>query len=160
MLMAQTASAGADSTWGVSAIVVFILAAVLGTVLLFLALLFRYLRASRQLLHDERMRSLEMGIPLEAPEVMQMQQKFLHNAFWISFWLVFSVPTAAFSAASSATRTVNGSLGVTIVIWSAAVTASAAAVICGTVLMIYSRRQTTDDGDEAPKLPKPISMPG
>lgn len=101
-------------------------------------MLFRQATENRKLLHAERMRSLEAGIPLNPPEQINVQAKFMHNAFWISFWIVFGVPSAAFSAASAASHE-NGSLGLRIVIWIGSALASIAAVVCATILMIHSR---------------------
>lgn len=53
--------------WAWLAILVLAGAALLCAFVLFMVLLFRHLHSSRQLLHTERMRSLEAGIPLEAP---------------------------------------------------------------------------------------------
>lgn len=64
----------------------------------------------------------------------------MHNAFWIAFWLIALVPSAAFSAAASATeggRTVSFVLAV----WFCAGAASIAAAACATVLMLASRRR-------------------
>ena len=36
-------------------------------------------------------------------ESTKRRQQYMHNAFWISFWMVFLVPSAAFSAAATAT---------------------------------------------------------
>ncbi|WP_425616759.1 hypothetical protein NA78x_000414 [Anatilimnocola sp. NA78] len=119
----------------------------------FLLLLFRQIRVSRQLLHTERIRSLEAGIPIEPAEGARMQAKFLHNAFWISFWLVFGVPSAAFSAASTATPS-SKTLALSIVIWVAATVASTAAVICAIILMINAGARQTSDTSGPPKFPK------
>jgi hypothetical protein len=150
MLLAQSSSTVTHSTWpammlgaGGGLMLVFIL---------FLVLLFRHLRTSRQLLHVERMRSLEAGIPLEAPEETKLQSKFQHNAFWISFWMVFSVPGAALSAASAATQT--SALALSILIWVVAAVVSVAAVVCAAILMIYSRGRRPDDADLLRRAPK------
>jgi hypothetical protein len=145
MLLAQSVATSASRFW--PAIVVMSVFALLGIIVLFLLLLFRYLRADRQMLNAERMRSLEAGFPLEAPEAAKTQAKFVHNAFWISFWLVFSVPAAAFSAASAATREWQGSTATSIVIWIAAAAASIAAVGCATALMLFTRFRKVDEGD-------------
>jgi hypothetical protein len=119
--------------------------AVLGVMVVFLVLLFRHLHSVRQLTHTERMRTLEAGFPLEAGEGTKAQAKFMHNAFWISFWLVFSVPAAALSAAATATGNVNGSTTLVALIWSGAVAASVAAVGGATVLMLNSQPRKTDE---------------
>ena len=145
MLLAQ--STETSTSWFWPAIGMAIGFAALGIIVLFLLLLFRHLRADRQMLNAERMRSLEAGFPLEAPEAAKILGKFVHNAFWISFWLVFSVPAAAFSAASAATREWQGSTATSIVIWIAAAAASIAAVSCATALMLFTRFRKVDEGD-------------
>lgn len=137
MLLAQAAPAG--SGWLVVALLVGAGLAVAALIVLGMLLIFRHSQADRKLTHTERMRSLEAGIPLEPTDAAKTQAKFLHNAFWISFWLVTAVPSAAFTAATTATQEMNRSLALAIVIWSGAAAASVAAVICATVLMIYSR---------------------
>lgn len=150
MLLAQSSLTITSQAWvailSVAVVVLFI-------TILFLWMLFRNVRSSRQLLHAERMRSLEVGFPLEAPEDAKLQSKFLHNAFWISFWMVFTVPTAALSAASASTQT-HASLALSIVIWITAGAVGIAAVVCAAVLMIHSRGRKADDGDEFRKIPK------
>jgi hypothetical protein len=108
----------------------------------FLVLILRHLRNSRQLRHLEQMRSLELGHPLTPPDPTKLDQKYMHNAFWIAFWLVVAVPSATFSGAASAMVKTGNSSTWGLVIWIAAGLASVAAVICATVLMIHSRRST------------------
>ena len=150
MLLAQAGLATTSQAWvailSVATVVLFI-------GVLSLVMLFRHVRSSRQLLHAERMRSLEAGFPLEAPEEAKLQAKFQHNAFWISFWMVFTVPTAALSAASASTQS-NASIALSIVIWIVAGAVGIAAVVCAAVLMIYSRARKADDGDGSRKMPK------
>lgn len=125
----------------------------------FLVLLFRHLHSVRQLAHLERMRSLEAGFPLEASDDAKMRAKFMHNAFWISFWLVVSVPGAAMSAASAGTAKVNGNVTLLAVIWSGAALASIAAVAGATVLMLNTRpRRSEEDANVAHKFSKPMKM--
>ena len=109
----------------------------------------RHARAKRELLHAERIRAIEAGLPWESPPLSPATKpesaqppgaKFMHNAFWISFWIVSGVPGAAFSAASAATKEFHADqLAIGIAAWSAAAVASVAAVVCATTLMIYSR---------------------
>jgi len=75
----------------------------------------------------------------EPSDVNDLHAKFMHNAFWISFWMVFAVPSAAFSAVSAASRGVSESTVLGVVSWFGAAAASAVALICATVLMVYSR---------------------
>ena len=150
MLLAESDLPTTSQAWvailSVAAVLLFV-----GVV--FLVMLFRHVRSSRQLLHEERIRSLEAGFPLEAPEEAKLQAKFQHNAFWISFWMVFSVPAAALSAASASTQT-NATLTLPIVIWIMAGAISIAAVVCAAVLMIASRGRKAEDGDGLRKMPK------
>ena len=105
----------------------------------------RHARANRELLHAERISAIEAGLPWQEPESASAVPppagaKFMHNAFWISFWIVSGVPGAAFSAASAATKEFHADqLAIGIAAWSAAAVASVAAVVCATTLMIYSR---------------------
>jgi hypothetical protein len=145
MLLAQAAEPSPSLYWLLTATSAGV--ALLGVLVFFFVLLFRHLRSVRQLTHLERMRSLEAGFPLEAPEEMKIQAKFVHNAFWISFWLVFSVPAAAFSAASAATAKVNASVGLLAVIWIGTAMASIVAVAGATVLMLNTRPRKGDDED-------------
>lgn len=150
MLLAESGLLTTSQAWvailSVAVVVLFINA-------LFLVLLFRHVWSSRQLLHAERMRSLEAGFPIEAPEEAKLQAKFQHNAFWISFWMVFTVPTAALSAASASSQT-HPSLALSIVIWLSAAAVGIAAVVCAAVLMISSRGRKADNGDALRKMPK------
>lgn len=104
------------------------------------ALSLRHARSNRELLHAERMRAIEAGIPWQEPEAESDKPgaKFMHNAFWISFWLVVSVPGAAFSGASAATNEVDQS-AISIIAWIAAALVSIAAVVGAATLMIYAR---------------------
>ncbi|MBS0260916.1 MAG: hypothetical protein JSS02_03085 [Planctomycetes bacterium] len=156
MILAQTAAPSTAGMWmvGIAAGL-----AVLLVTMTFLVLLFRYLSAARQLTHAERMRSLEAGLPMQAPEEAKIQAKFLYNAFWISFWLVVAVPAAAFSAVSFGAKPANESVALSIVIWSGATLASIAAVVCATVLMLKSRPRKTDDPDGPRRAANPGAYP-
>jgi hypothetical protein len=150
MIFAQSGLSTTSQAW---VAILSVAVVVLFVGVLSLVMLFRQVRSSRQLLHAERMRSLEAGLPLEAPEEAKLQSKFQHNAFWISFWMVFTVPPAALSAASASTQT-NEYLALSIVIWITAGAVGIAAVVCAAVLMIYSRGRKADDGDGMWKMPK------
>jgi hypothetical protein len=143
MLFGQAAASSMTLSW------VFIWvgagASVLLVVVYFFVLLFRHLGSVRKLTHAERMKTLEAGFPLEPAEAMKTHAKFMHNAFWISFWLVFSVPAAALSAASTATAKVSGSPILIGIIWSGGAAASIAAVVSATVLMLSTRSQKTEE---------------
>ena len=124
---------------------------------LFIVLLLRHLRFTREKLHNERLKMIEAGYPLEEAESTKRRQQFMHNAFWISFWMVALVPSAAFSAAATATDR-RELAGYIIAIWIGASVASVAAVVCASVLMICSRCSREDGGDvQMPmKKPKPL----
>lgn len=139
--------------WGVLAIAVGV--GLLLLLVFFLVALFRHLGSARQLTHAERMRSLEAGFPLEPAAEAKAHAKFMHNAFWISFWLVFSVPAAALSAASTATAKVNGSPTLIAIIWTGGALASVAAVAGATVLMLSTRLRPEDHNSALSNLKKP-----
>ena len=44
----------------------------------------RHARFTREKVHDERLKMIESWYPLEEPESTKRQQKYMHNAFWIS----------------------------------------------------------------------------
>lgn len=104
------------------------------------ALSLRHARTNRELLHAERMRAIEAGMPWQDSEAESDKPgaKFMHNAFWISFWLVVSVPGAAFSGVSSGTKYVDQP-AIAIIAWIAAALVSIAAVAGAATLMIYAR---------------------
>ena len=122
--------------------------------ILVIVLSLRHLRFTREKLHAERLKMIDAGYPLEEAESTKRRQQYMHNAFWISFWMVFLVPSAAFSAAAAATD--RGELaGYLIAIWIGASAASVAAVVCAAVLMICSRCSREDGGDfQMPTKPK------
>ncbi len=125
----------------------------------------RHARVKRELLHAERIRAIEAGLPWQepesapkvAPQVSEKHKspgaKFMHNAYWISFWVVVTVPGVAFSAASAVTTEFHIAIG--IAAWGAAALASVAAVVCVTTLMIYSRscQEPRDSYSAKPRKP-------
>jgi NADH:ubiquinone oxidoreductase subunit 3 (subunit A) len=140
MILGQTAASTSPIMWaaiGVSGGI-----AILLLVVFFLVLLFRHLASVRQLTHAERVRTLEAGFPLEPAEEMKAHAKYMHNAFW--FWMVFSVPAAALSAASTASAKVNESSVLMAIIWTGGATASIAAIAGATVLMLSTRSRHED----------------
>lgn len=77
----------------------------------------------------------------------------MHNAFWISFWMVALVPSAA------ATATERRELaGYITTIWIGASAASAATVVCAAVLMICSRCSREDGGGARLSMKKPQAL--
>jgi hypothetical protein len=99
----------------------------------------------RQLLHVERMRAIETGHPLDTTDPGAQQAKYMHNAFWISFWLGFGVPAAAFGSAYEACGQLGKSFLLAATVWAGAALASAVSVMCATALMIHSRSGQLDD---------------
>ena len=158
MLFAQQSADAA--IWSVDTALVItlvVVATVSALTILFVILLIRHLRFTREKLHDERLKMIEAGYPLEEAESTKRRQQYMHNAFWISFWMVFLVPSAAFSAAATATDR-RELAGYIIAIWIGASAASIAAVVCAAVLMICSRCSREDGGDfQMPMKPtKPL----
>lgn len=151
MLFAQEAAPAANQLADYTLLIAILLpAATLAFVTAILVLAFRHVRFTREKLHAERLKMIEAGYPLEEPESTQRRQKYMHNAFWISFWMVFGVPSAAFSAAASVSDRLGHS-GFLLAIWIGASLASIAAVVCAAVLMMSSR--TSGEDDESSKLP-------
>jgi hypothetical protein len=139
MLLAQAAAPSATPNIVVFVLVALGILACVGVVLVILVLSFRHARRNREMLHEERLMAVKHGHPLEEPN--SSYAKFMHNAFWISFWMVALVPPAAFSAAASATESGERPLSFTVVVWLLAGAGSIAAVVCATVLMLASRNR-------------------
>ena len=147
MLFAQESADAFGQSFSVIPLIALVIAAAVGALLiLFIVLLLRHLRFTREKMHAERLKMIEAGYPLEEAESTKRRQQYMHNAFWISFWMVALVPSAAFSAAATATdrRELAGYL---IAIWISASAASVAAVVCAAVLMICSRCSREDGGE-------------
>lgn len=119
-----------------------------------LVIILRFAQAGRQLQHAERMKAIEAGFPLEDTVAMKASEKYMHNAFWISFWLGLGVPMVAFGAASSAERVITGNLGLGIAVWTGAALASIAGVVSAVVLMIFSRTKQADDASSIAVKPR------
>lgn len=118
--------------------------AILAGVLVFASflfwLIFRQTTKNRELLHLERMKSLEMGRSIGPSEAEKCQSKYLHNVFWICFWVGAGVPIAATSAASSVMiQSKLQEFGIILAIWICVAVISITSVVCGTALMISSR---------------------
>jgi hypothetical protein len=119
--------------------------AMIAIVLLFAAFLFlliiKQVAKSREFSHLERMKAFELGQNTSPSEVENSQHKYLHNVFWICFWLAAGVPIAATSAASSVMiQTHLQDFGIILAIWICVAVMSVASVVCATVLMVSSRR--------------------
>jgi ABC-type Fe3+ transport system permease subunit len=139
--MHDTSTSGSVFTWPIAPWVLLaggVLLATIGLVA-FLVTLFRHLRHHRQLLHTERVKAIEHGRPSGEPSLADA--KFMHNAFWIAFWMVAIVPGAAFSSAASVTEGEGRPLALILVSWICASLASITAVVCATVVLALSRSQ-------------------
>lgn len=152
MLLAQMSVTNTIPNWLV--VVIVVVPAAFLFLFTLMTILLRHLRANRALLHAERMRSIEAGLPLDVSDQTKLQAKYMHNAFWISLWLGFAVPASAFSAAAAATRTADKSLGLVLAVWICAAVAAVAAVVCATVLMINARCRQVQAGGECQKPPQ------
>jgi formate hydrogenlyase subunit 3/multisubunit Na+/H+ antiporter MnhD subunit len=103
-------------------------------------LIIRQVAKSRELSHLERMKALELGQAIGPSEAEKCQSKYLHNVFWICFWLGAGVPIAATSAASSVMIQTNlHEYSVIVAIWICVAVISVASVVCAAILMISSR---------------------
>jgi formate hydrogenlyase subunit 3/multisubunit Na+/H+ antiporter MnhD subunit len=101
----------------------------------------RQVGRNRELAHLERLKAIESGQPTGPSEVEKNQSKFLHNVFWISFWIGAGVPIAATSAAASVLiQARTQEFPVVLAIWIGVAVISVASVICATTLMICGRR--------------------
>lgn len=160
MLFAQQSADSAIRSIGIALVVGLVVAAAVSALLiLFIVLLIRHLRFTRETLHTERLKMIEAGYPLEEAESTKRRQQYMHNAFWISFWMVFLVPSTAFSAAAMATDR-SELAGYLIAIWIGASAASIAAVVCAAVLMICSRCSREDAGEAQMPMKKPKPVDG
>lgn len=117
-----------------------------------LFLLFRFLRTNRELLHAERMKSLENGLSFEAHDETKARSKYVHNAFWIAFWMGFGLPAAGFSAAYAVTSTYQAGTALSIVAWIGAAVAAMGGVVCATILMISSRNRSVEKSEALPRM--------
>ena len=103
-------------------------------------LIFRQVAKSREMAHLERMKALEVGQPIGPSEAEKCQAKYLHNIFWISFWIGAVVPVAATSAVGSVMVQVGlHDFAIILAMWICVAIISVASVICGTTAMISSR---------------------
>jgi hypothetical protein len=101
---------------------------------------------------------VELGQPLNESPAIKSREKYMHNAFWISFWMVIAVPGGSISAAAAAADKTQQQPALAYVIWGIAGATSIAAVGCATVLMLYSRSgrgldQTPETPWDAPRKP-------
>lgn len=157
MLFAQESVDAISQTFSLIPLVALLVVAAVGALLILVIVLsLRHLRFTREKLHAERLKMIEAGYPLEEAESTKRRQQYMHNAFWISFWMVALVPSAAFSAAATATDR-RELAGYIIAIWIGASAASVAAVVCAAVLMICSRCSREDGGEAQMPMKKPLN---
>ena len=115
----------------------------IGCIALFIVM--KYVRRSRELLHAERLKSIDAGLPWQNPGIGAIENKFMHNAFWISLWMVAIGCGASFSSVSAAmSEPTFEDTRIATVAWCCAALASIAAVICATLLMLKSRTRRRD----------------
>lgn len=104
---------------------------------------------SRELTHLERMKVLETGQPIGPSEAEKCQARYLHNVFWICFWVGAGVPIAAASAASTVMIQTNlHEFGILLAIWICVAVIAVASVVCATALMIASGHWTAKEDRE------------
>ncbi len=107
----------------------------------FLWLVFRQVAKSRELSHLERMKALELGKSIEPSDAETGRGKYLHNAFWICFWIGAGVPMAATSSASSIMiKTELQEFRTILAIWICVAVISVFSLVCATALMISCRQ--------------------
>ena len=100
----------------------------------------RSLRHSRQLLHEERMKSLERDGTWGDPNQQGPVKSYVDGAFWLCFWLVLVGCSAPFVAiASIGGFTGHQGIVTPIIAWLGATAASITASICATVIMGNTR---------------------
>lgn len=116
-------------------------------------MILHHLRRSRECLHAERLRALEVGHSATFAEPEKSREKYLHNAFWIAFWMGAGVPIAVAWAAASVTMQENVRTGVVLTVWISAAVIGVTGVLCATVLMGIARR--LDPGEEQTACRKP-----
>jgi hypothetical protein len=122
--------------------------AIVAIALLFIGVLawlgIRQAAKSRDLEHLQRMKALELGRPTGPSETEKCQNKYLHNIFWIAFWIGAGVPIAAASGASSVMiQTHLQDFGIILAMWICVAVISVASVVCAAVLMISTRHWST-----------------
>jgi hypothetical protein len=114
----------------------------------------RHLRRSRELLHTERLRALEVGQSPGFSDPEEGQKRYAHNIFWIAFWVGAGVPMAAASAAASVTNQEKVSqFGLMLAMWISVAVISVASVICATVLMVKARSAASHGEKTGPRPP-------
>ena len=115
-------------------------------------MLMRHSRKSRELLHTERMKALELGQPASFSDPDKLREKYAYSTFWIAFWIGAGVPAAAaWAAAYVMIQPQLQELGIVIAMWSSVAVVSIASVVCATVLMVSARRMPVSVERTAPR---------
>ena len=115
------------------------LVVLLGLGLIFLRVM-RYLQRGRELLHQERMKALELGQATGLPDTGDLQEKYAHNAFCIACWMGAGVPTAvAWAAAWVAAYGDPQATAHVRTIWICVAVIGVASVVCATVVAVKAR---------------------
>jgi hypothetical protein len=127
------------SYWMIALIVVGFLASLLLAGVWFGYLAALQARKNRELLHLERIKAFESGILWQEPGSSNHHAKFMHNAFYMSFWIVSFGCGGSFAAAGRLSLVEGTPVSVLIIAWLAAAASSIAAVVCATILMIRSK---------------------
>lgn len=105
---------------------------------------------SRELSHLEHMKSLELGKSIGPSESEKRQAKYVHNVFWICFWIGAAVPIAVTSSASAVEMHSSiHEFRIILGIWICVAVISVASVICATVLMSSGRRWSAKEDKDA-----------
>ncbi len=100
----------------------------------------RQVHRSREMLHTERVKAIEAGLPWQESATESASIKFMNNAFWIAFWMLVIGCGGSFSAVASAMdNPVFEERYIAFFAWLCAAGASIASVICALILMIKSR---------------------
>jgi hypothetical protein len=106
----------------------------------------KHLAKNREYAHLERIKALELGQPV-GPSVAEVcQKKYLHNTFWICFWIGAAVPIVA--TASAATVMIEArpqNLGVILAIWICAAVIAVAGVVSAAALMFGGGYRRTNE---------------
>jgi hypothetical protein len=122
--------------------------------LILLGTVMRHLRRSRELLHTERLKALEVGQSPGFSDPEEEQKRYTHNVFWIAFWVGAGVPMASASAAASVMNQEKVSqLGLVLGMWISVAVISVASVICATVLMVKARSVASHGEKTGPRPP-------